>query len=80
MLGFLESPKEKKMPVAIDNLNKVQETRQWLICQILYREGNGKSNRQYEDLEQRLNKASFKTLDNKATKYMGNWRLQLSTN
>ena len=61
---------------SIKNLNKVQEIRQWLVCQILYREGNGKSNAQYEVLEKRLENAAFKTLDKKATKYLGNWRMQ----
>jgi len=64
------------MNKAIENLNKVQEIRQRLICEILYREGNGKSNTQYEALEKRLQNSSFKTLDKKATKYIGNWRLQ----
>ncbi len=64
------------MEQAITNLNKVQEIRQWLICEILYREGNGKSNTQYEALQQRLENAPFKTLDKKATKYLGNWRMQ----
>lgn len=67
------------MYTAIKNLNQVQEIRQRLICEILYRESNGKTNRQYENLENRLNKLSFKALDKKATKYIGNWRLQLST-
>lgn len=64
------------MQTAINNLNNVQEMRNWLICQILYREGNGKTNFKYEALENRLNNLPFKTLDNKVTKYIGNWRLQ----
>ena len=59
---------------AIDNLNKVQETRDFLIHSILMRDSNGLSNFAYEKLEQSLNKKSFKQLDNRMTKLNGDWR------
>jgi hypothetical protein len=64
------------METAIKNLNKTQDQREFLINQILYREGNGKSNAQYEAMENRLKNQSFAYLDKKVTKYIGNWRLQ----
>jgi hypothetical protein len=64
------------MEAAIKNLNRTQEQREFLINQILYREGNGKSNSQYDALKRRLTNQSFAYLDKKATKYIGNWRLQ----
>ncbi len=61
---------------AIDNLNKVQEMRNFLICQVMYYEANGLSNSKYEQMEKKLQKMSFNTLDRKVTKLIGNWRLQ----
>lgn len=61
---------------AIDNLNRVQEMRIFLICQVMYYEGNGLSNSMLEKKQKKLQKMSFNTLDKKVTKLIGNWRLQ----
>jgi hypothetical protein len=63
------------MEKAIENLNNVQEIREFLISQILFVEANGKSNVQYEKLEQSLQSKPFSFLDKKVTKLRGNWRL-----
>jgi hypothetical protein len=68
------------METTIKNLNKVQDQREFLINQILYREGNGKTNSQYDALEKKLNNKSFAYLDKKATEYIGNWRIQFAIN
>ena len=64
------------MEASINRLNKVQDARDFLICEILYREANGKTNLQYDRMRDRLEKLSFANLDKKATKYIGNWRSQ----
>jgi hypothetical protein len=62
------------MDTATANLNKTIELREFMVNQILNREGNGKSNSQYERLENKLNNLPFTTLDKKLTKIAGDWR------
>jgi hypothetical protein len=62
------------MDTAIANLNKTIELREFMVNQILNREGNGKSNSQYERLQNKLNNLPFTTLDKKLTKIAGDWR------
>ena len=59
------------MTVEIARLNKTMEDRDFMVQQILYREGKGKTNAQYDRLEEKLNKLPYATLDSKLTKIAG---------
>lgn len=62
------------MKTAIENLNNVQEQREFLVSQILWRISNGKTYYQCEQLEKKLSQKSFKSLDRQLTKLTGDWR------
>lgn len=67
------------MDKAIARLNKTMEEREFMVNQILYRECNGKTNAQYDRLEEKLNKLPYATLDSKLTKIAGDWRTLYNT-
>lgn len=58
---------------AIENLNKVQDQRDFMVSQILF--FSKTSNISYDRLQTRLNDSSYKVLNNKMKKLHGeNWK------